>query len=153
MKVVLLIGSSSAGKSSLCGELVAEHNWTSLSADDVSKKIDIERSQFFKEEILKVLRNKGLIAKLQLLMTQDEIYKLCGTGMLTISKGNNKIDEAQFSDPSLVGLESLLKKAGFNESEIPGLSEILRQISQVEDPKLKKTMDIMYPPQIEITRL
>jgi hypothetical protein len=140
MKVVLLIGSSSAGKSSLCGELVAEHHWTSMSADEISKKIDIERSQFFKEEILKVLRNKGLISKLQLLMTEDEIYKLCGTGMLTISKGNNKIYEAQFSDPSLAGLESLLKKAGFNESEIPGLTDILRQVSQVEDPQLKKTI-------------
>ena len=153
MKVVLLIGSSTAGKSSLCKELMTEHKWESMSADDVSRKIDIERSEFFKIEILKVLRKKGLIANLQSLMTEEEIYKLCGTGMLTISKGEHKITESQFSDPSLPGLESVLNNAGFDESEALEISKTLRLVSQVEDEQLKHKMDDMYPPQIEVARL
>jgi adenylate kinase family enzyme len=130
MHVVLLIGSSTAGKSSLCKELVAEHKWNSGSVDEAWEKVMHEQSAKAKPLMLEELKKQNMIAKLQSLMTEDEVQKLAGIGIVNISKGNHKLTY-QFQSHELDELEEVLKKAGFDESEIPELAKDLRLVTTI----------------------
>ena len=74
MHVVLLLGSSTAGKSSLCRELVAEHKWSSNSGDEVWEKILPAHSAKLKPLMLEELKKQDLMVKLQSFMTEGEIH-------------------------------------------------------------------------------
>ncbi|HHX8430845.1 TPA: hypothetical protein ACVO1V_002948 [Legionella pneumophila] len=134
MHVVLLLGSSTAGKSSLCRELVTTHGWKSSSIDEMVDKIvnmsPSERKLFMFEK----LDAAGVIQNLQALMTEEEMLTLCSTGVLSISKGNHLITAQGFPNPLLPNLEDVLKKAGFIESEISKLAKELRFVTKIDDP-------------------
>ncbi len=115
MKIVLLIGSSTSGKSTLCAELKEKHQWNILSFDEVAKRV---RKPAFLE----------LFKELSLLMTDNEIYQLCQNNILTISNGEHCIDAHKFTDTSLPDLEDILKKTGFDEYQTVLLSENMRSI-------------------------
>ncbi len=136
MHVVLLLGSSTAGKSSLCRALVAEHKWNSNSVDEVWEKILPAHSAKLKPLMLEELKKQNLIVKLQSFMTEDEVQALAGTGILNISKGSHKVTH-QFQHPDLEGLEEILKKSGFDESEISDLAKNLRLVTKVGDDTYK----------------
>ena len=133
MHVVLLLGSSTAGKSMLCRELVANHNWQSDSTDEVLDKYSVELSAMLAPLILERLNKQDLIASLQSLMTEDEVIKLANTGKLTISTDDHTLVH-QFKSPELNELEEVLKKGGFKiESEIPEIATSLRLVTKIGD--------------------
>ncbi|KTD77909.1 hypothetical protein Lwor_1791 [Legionella worsleiensis] len=134
MHVVLLLGSSTAGKSSLCRELVLTHGWKSSSIDEVMGKIVNLSPTALKSLMVELLDKSGVLQNLQTLMTQEEMLTLCGTGVLTISKGSHQIKAHGFPNPSLPNLEDVLTKAGFMESEISKLAQGLRLVTKIDDP-------------------
>ena len=137
MKVILLLGSGTAGKSSLCKELVATYGWNSNSVDEVWGKILLEHATKIKPLILDELEKQNIIAKLQTHMTEDEVVNLTSIGLLNISIGEHQLTQ-QFQDQELDGLEDALKKAGFNESEILTLSHDLRLATKIGDDIYKE---------------
>jgi sulfur transfer complex TusBCD TusB component (DsrH family) len=134
MHVVLLLGSSTAGKSSLCRELVTTHGWKSSSIDEMVDKIVNMSPSDPKLFMFEKLDAAGVIQNLQTLMTEEEMLTLCSTGVLTISKGNHLITAKGFPNPLLPNLEDVLKKAGFIESEISKLAKELRFVTKIDDP-------------------
>ena len=128
MHVVLLLGSSTAGKSTLCRQLVAEHRWSSGSMDDVFDKIVAEKMEMVKL----FLSKQDLFTKLQSLMTEEEVQRLAVTGCLNISKGQHPLS-CQFDSPAFERLEGLLNQAGFTESEIPELARLFRAVNKIGD--------------------
>ncbi|HAU4159326.1 MULTISPECIES: hypothetical protein [Legionella] len=134
MHVVLLLGSSTAGKSSLCRELVKTHEWKSSSIDEMVDKIVNMSPSNLKLFMLEKLNASGVIQNLQTLMTEDELVTLCSRGVLTISKGSHLITTHGFPNPLLPNLEDVLKKAGFIESEISKLAKELRFVTKIDDP-------------------
>ncbi|WP_392538563.1 hypothetical protein [Legionella sp. 227] len=134
MHVVLLLGSSTAGKSSLCRELVTTHGWKSSSIDEMVDKIVNMSPSNRKLFMFEKLDAAGVIQNLQTLMTEEEMLTLCSTGVLTLSKGNHLITAQGFPNPLLPNLEDVLKKAGFIESEISKLAKELRFVTKIDDP-------------------
>ncbi|WP_367608394.1 hypothetical protein [Legionella sp. W05-934-2] len=137
MHVVLLLGSSTAGKSSLCKELVTTHGWKSSSIDEVVGKLVTMSLSDLKLRMFEKLNTSGVIKNLQTLMTEEELLTLCGKGVLTISKGSHLIKAHGFPNPLLPNLEGILTKAGFLESDIPSLAKDLRFVTQINDPMVK----------------
>ncbi|KTD56957.1 hypothetical protein Lsan_2579 [Legionella santicrucis] len=133
MHVVLLLGSSTAGKTSLCRELVTTYGWKSSSIDEVVGKIVNMSPSELKSLMFEKLDKSDVIQNLQTLMTEDEILTLCGTGVLTISKGGHLITAHQFPNPLLPNLEDVLTKAGFMQSEISKLAKDLRLVTKIGD--------------------
>lgn len=115
MKIVLLIGASSVGKSSICAELKDKHQWNVLSFDEVARRVR-------KPEYLELFK------ELSLLMTDSEIFQLCHKNSLTISSEKHCVETYEFADPSLPDLENLLKRAGFDEHQIVSLSGKMRTL-------------------------
>ncbi len=142
MHVVLLLGSSTAGKSSLCRELVTTHGWKSSSIDEMVDKIVNMSPSDRKLFMFEKLDAAGVIQNLQTLMTEEEMLTLCSTGVLTISKGNHLITAQEFPNPLLPNLEDVLKKAGFIESEISKLAKELRFVTKIDDPTVMLYDDV-----------
>ncbi|MFM9235231.1 hypothetical protein [Legionella pneumophila] len=142
MHVVLLLGSSTAGKSSLCRELVTTHGWKSSSIDEMVDKIVNMSPSDRKLFMFEKLDAAGVIQNLQTLMTEEEMLTLCSTGVLTISKGNHPITAQEFPNPLLPNLEDVLKKAGFIESEISKLAKELRFVTKIDDPTVMLYDDV-----------
>lgn len=130
--IVLLLGSSTAGKSSLCRELVTEHHWNSGSVDESCDKIQRERAEKLNPLMLLELKNKNLITQLQSLMSEDDVLNLANTGMLSITIGAHQFSH-QFNNPDLEELEEILKNEGINESDINDLASTLRLVTKVGD--------------------
>ncbi|CEG58272.1 TPA: hypothetical protein F7001_02620 [Legionella pneumophila] len=136
MHVVLLLGSSTAGKSSLCRELVLTHGWKSSSIDEVVGKIVNLSPSDLKLLMFEKLDKSDVIQNLQTLMTEEEILTLCGRGVLTISKGSHLITAHQFPNPSLPNLEDVLIKAGF-KAEATKLAKNLRLVTEIGDAMVR----------------
>ncbi|MBA2651866.1 MAG: hypothetical protein H0U73_06340 [Tatlockia sp.] len=137
MHVVLLLGSSTAGKSSLCTELVSTHGWKSISIDEVVGRIVNMSTSELKLLMNEKLAKSGVRENLQKLMTEEEILTLGAKGVLTFSKGNHLIREQQFPNPSLPDLENILIKAGFKATEVTNLAKDLRLVTEIGDAILK----------------
>ncbi|WP_131784126.1 hypothetical protein [Legionella gresilensis] len=132
MHVILLLGSSTAGKSSLCKELVKTNNLVSNSVDEVARKCMFEYAEKIKPLLDDELTKINLYKKLDSYMTVDEVKQLAATGIVSLSKGHCIMKE-QFQNSTLVGLEDLLKTAGMSEEEISLLAENLRAVTSVYD--------------------
>ncbi|WP_129556824.1 hypothetical protein [Legionella sainthelensi] len=130
----MLLGASTAGKSSLCSELVKTHGWKSSSIDEVVGKIVNMNPSDLKLLMFEKLKASSVIQNLQTLMTKEEVLTLCGTGVLTISKGSHLIKDQRFPSPLLPNLEDALTKVGFTESEISKLAKDLRLVTKINDP-------------------
>jgi hypothetical protein len=130
MHIVLLLGSSTAGKSALCKQLVTEHQWHSNSFDEVGARATLEHLAVVKPFIFEELHKHHLTDKLQVLMTDNDIQNLASMGRLTISQGDHKLS-CSFSSAELEGLEEKLKGAGFNENEISELAKNFRLTTKI----------------------
>lgn len=125
MKVVLLLGPSSAGKSTLCNALVREHGWYTHGIDQVSDIIYRERTPLLLEE----LRRRGLIKRLSSYMSEQAIITLTETGHFELDKGDISIKH-QFNSPDFQELETVLNQAGFAGKELEDLTHSLREVGE-----------------------
>lgn len=133
MKVILCLGPSSAGKSTLCNELSANHQWITVSGDDEMDKL----FQSKERQILKELKDQGIFEALKQTMTEKEIIELCLMGKFNISLGDHRekddkrvISNFQFDSPDYDGLDEILTKAGFVD-EKDKLFSLLKKVGQV----------------------
>ena len=153
MRVVALLGSSTAGKSTICSKLEKEHHWTVVSIDGVCEKINLERQKKLDPAITAELGKTNCIEILRDLMSEDLIKKFCIHGKLTIpslSINHQFLDYPVFNDISLVLKASLIQK-GYTEIQITNTCESLAQIVNIgikidkENPFLfSDAMDLLY---------
>ena len=125
MKVVLLLGPSSAGKSTLCATLQEEHDWHVFGGDQMAEKIEKELTP----ALLQILKDKNLIDPLLPYMNESAALELCASGLLVISKDGREYKH-QFENPDYPGLDDVLKKIGFTGEELKRLSESLYAVGQ-----------------------
>ena len=126
MKVVLLMGSSSVGKSTLCDELVKNHGWKTVSLDDAILLMERKTGLIeLKPELSEQVRLSGLRA----IMTEKEILTLCTKGILNISGGTHTVTNQRLSLPNLPGVENILKASGFEPDKIDSLANNLRKVA------------------------
>ena len=127
MKVVLLLGPSSAGKSTTCAELQKTHGWRVSSGDAVMDSI-FEKA---KNDLRAALQAKGLFTALQHMMTEDEVVDLSVRGMLNISKGDHIIKDHKFNSARYPGMAERLIEAGFTETEKEALLPLLKLAGEI----------------------
>jgi CubicO group peptidase (beta-lactamase class C family)/dephospho-CoA kinase len=146
-KIVLLIGPSSAGKTTLCGELQNSHQWQVISQDDVNEELwakenkqDQINERANHEKLMQdELRRQNLFNELSPYMTEKEVLQLCAEGTLTFSEGSHRQGDTrvvthQFESPNFKNIPALMKKlteAGFSKKELYHLSDKLLLVSQV----------------------
>lgn len=130
MKVVLLMGSSSAGKSTLCDALVKEHGWYTHGIDQASEILHKEQTPILEEKLLEKLRERGLIERLSGYMTESAIKTLGATGQLELVHGDISINH-QFNSPDYQDLETILNRAGFVDKELEDLTRLLREVGDI----------------------
>lgn len=126
MKVVLLLGPSSAGKTTLCKEL-ATREWRVVSFDEVVTTLGPKMDELAVNE----MERQNLFKDLDGIMTVDDVKKLFFTGVqCNITKGPHTLSY-QFDDPSLPNIEEVLEKAGFDKHKIPDLAAKIRHVPKV----------------------
>ena len=126
MNIVLLMGSSSVGKSTLCDELVKNHGWKTVSLDDAVLLMERKTGLIeLKPELAKLVHSSGL----REIMTEKEILTLCTKGILNISGGPHTVINHRVSLPNLSGLEDILKISGFDPDKVESLANNLRQMA------------------------
>lgn len=126
-KVVLLLGPSSAGKSTTCAELKKTHGWHVSSGDDVNDAINQVRT----EKLRIALEASGLLVRLQDLMTEKEVLALARHGLMTISKGDHRVTNHQFKGPTYPGVRECLTSAGFLDAEVETHSALIESVGKV----------------------
>ncbi len=125
MKIVLLLGPSSAGKSTTCAELQRD-GWRVSAFDEVM-------APFYdnaKEECRAAYASKGVFSGLQAIMTENEVMDLCIFKKLNISKGTHVISNHQFSDHTYPGLAELLTEVGFSEADKQVFLPLLKKVGE-----------------------
>jgi len=130
MRAILLVGPSSAGKSTICDVLAQVQGWKVISFDEAIPRL-VHKSA---EKTRAMLEESKLFAQLSSVMTEEEILTLSMRGILTISKQPCSISGHQFSDPALPGLDVVLTKAGFDDQTTKKLSDLLLQAAKMGDP-------------------
>jgi hypothetical protein len=126
MKVILLLGSSSAGKSTLCDALVREHGWYTHGCDLVGEILQRERTPI----LLEKLRACGLIERLSPYMNEAAIMKLAATGQLDLVHNDVSITH-QFRTPDFLELGTILSSAGFSGKELEDLTQLIHEVGVV----------------------
>ena len=126
MKIILLLGSSSAGKSTLCDALVREHGWYTHGIDQVMEILQRELPAL----LLEKLQERGLIERLSSYMSESAITTLSGTGQLDLVHGDISIRH-QFKSPDFEELEVILSQAGFVDKELQDLTHSLHEVGEV----------------------
>lgn len=151
MNVVLLLGPSSAGKSTICNELEAQ-GWTVTGIDLTMESIDKERIASYHKKF----REKDLYNRLSPYMSAEDIERVCLSGELNIVVGSPPVKQTfYFSSPDYLEAEEFLRKAGLtDENEIKRLAEALREVGQVEKntPRpdgVEKLFDQAFDPSLD----
>lgn len=126
MKVILLLGPSSAGKTTLCDTLVKEHGWYTHGCDQVGETIQKEASLFLAQK----LKEYGFIEPLSPFMSEAEVITLAATGKLELVYNDTAIKH-QFSSPDFQGLETILSQAGFAGIELENLTKLLHKVGKL----------------------
>lgn len=125
MRIVLLMGPSSAGKTTLCAELKASHQWLVISGDDVSDRIFAGINARVKPELFARLQEeKHLVTELRKYMNDDQLYQFSMRGTLTITKDGHDYVH-QFQNPTLPNLLKVLENAKLDENEIKRIAPLL----------------------------
>lgn len=138
MKVVLLLGPSSAGKSTLCEALVREHGWYTHGVDQVNEILQRE----LHPRVLEKLRERGLIERLSPYMSESAITTLAETGQFNLVHGDISIKH-QFKSPDFQGLETILNRAGFADKELVDLTHSLRNVGDAFESCMPHPFDRM----------
>lgn len=126
MKVVLLLGPSSAGKSTLCDALVNTHGWHTHGGDKVGEIIQKERGPRLEAK----LQEKQLFQKLTPFMTKEAVLKLALTGQLELTQNNTSIVH-QFSNPDFKEAEAVLSRAQLPHTTQSELAQLLHEVGDV----------------------
>ncbi len=126
MKVILLLGASSAGKSTLCNALVKEHGWYTHGDDQVMDILEKERTPL----LLAKLKERGLIEQLSPYMSESAIMTLASTGQFNLVYGDISIQH-QFKNPDFQDLEAILSRAGFSDKELQDLTRLFHEVGEV----------------------
>lgn len=123
MKVILLLGSSSTGKSTLCGELAKNHQWKVSDTDKFYNAAKPKAEDAAKQIVSSLSEEtKECLARYKL---TDALVQFPITGELYFEDSAFKIDmEAFHNEPT----EELLKKAGIQDEDIPLLAAGLRDV-------------------------
>ncbi|CAN5327442.1 hypothetical protein BH10PSE19_BH10PSE19_22260 [soil metagenome] len=132
MRIILGLGPSSVGKTSLSNELIRQteskdDSWRIVSGDVVVSNRFIATQKAVKTK----LRSEGLFGKLAGFCSEEEVVNLCDNGVLSISKGRRLLAEHPFPDPTLPGLEDILTEAKFDKGEVDSLSVDIRRVAQI----------------------
>jgi hypothetical protein len=139
MKVILLLGASSAGKSTLCDVLVREHCWYTHGTDQVCGILRRERIPL----LLQKLQERRLIEQLSPYMNEAAVTILAETGELNLTYGDISIKH-QFKTPDFLGLKTILSRAGFSDKELEELTQSLREVGTVfKDLPMPNDLDRM----------
>lgn len=125
MKIVLLLGPSSAGKSTTCAELQRQ-GWRVSSGDVVMEPLQAS----FPSKVREALNRKELFTKLSHLMTEDEVFKLAMEGHLVISKGDHQITLQQMNGPEYPNLSQCLLDEKFSDDEYAVLYPLLKSVGE-----------------------
>lgn len=125
--VVLLLGPSSAGKSTTCDALQNGYGWRVCSIDEECEKASKERLAYFEN----TLKSEKLFDELSPFMSREDVLNLCVNGILHIKNGEQKPYDCRFPNPDFPALEEELKKAGFGEQEIEMLTPRLRSVGAI----------------------
>lgn len=125
MRVILLMGSSSAGKSTLCRGVVEQTDpkWIIRDTDTYAKSCIHQALDIFSKNY----SIQGLLSELE--MSPDQIVDFVWKGKLQIGKPAN-FTPHQFQDLELTGLEQILQRANIKDDRIPFLAEELRNLTK-----------------------
>lgn len=123
MKIILLLGPSSAGKSTLCDALVKEHGWYTHGCDKVGEILARDRSSL----LLAKLQEHGLIERLSPYMSGPAIIELTATGQFNLVHGDISIKH-HFKNPDFPGLNTILSRAGFTGKELEDLTQLFHDV-------------------------
>jgi deoxyadenosine/deoxycytidine kinase len=126
MNIVLLLGPSSAGKSTICHELEAQ-NWKVTGTDLILEQAETER-------FAKPLEEQGLYQELSGYMTPEDVILVCRSGKFNITAGDDPPAKHtfQFTSPDALEAKDFLIQAGVTDPvEIERLSTALRKVGQV----------------------
>lgn len=126
MKIVLLLGASSAGKSTLCNALVKEHGWYTHGSEYVGDILEKQRGPL----LLEKLREVGLVERLSPYMNDSALIAFVTTGQINLVHGDIYINH-QFKLPDLQRIEAILSQAGFEGKELEALIHSLREVVDV----------------------
>lgn len=134
MPIILALGPSTAGKSSLGKELLGlksaskDEKWHVVSGDLVCDRIMTEDAP---RRIKAALIAAGVFEKLLGYSSEKEVIRLAMNGVLTLSKGKFLITEHLFANPTLPDLEIVLRNAGFREDEIISFAGEIRNAAKI----------------------
>ncbi len=126
VKVILLLGPSSAGKTTLCNTLVKEHSWYTHGCDQVGEIIQKEATVFLAQK----LKKYGLVEQLSPFMSEKAVIALAATGKFDLVHNDISIDH-QFRNPDFQGLEDILSQAEFSGIELENLTKILHKVGKL----------------------
>lgn len=138
MKVILLLGPSSAGKTTLSDALVREHGWYTHGVDKVGEILQRERTPL----LLQKLRERGLIERLSSYMNEGAITTLAEKGQFELVYNGISIKHL-FKSPDFQGLETILNRAGFVDKELEDLTHSLHEVGKVFETCLQNPIDRM----------
>lgn len=127
MQVVILVGPSSAGKTSLCNSLYWDHNWFTTGVDQISAQIEKELSPLLRDK----LQEENLINELSPYMSKANILKLAQTGEFEFCWNGKDSVTHQFKDPDFPDIEAVLSRAEVDEANINVLAKQLRRVGEV----------------------
>jgi adenylate kinase family enzyme len=127
MRIILLLGASSSGKSTLCNEVQASTNpkWKVRDTDTFANHcINQAITAFSKNHDI-----QGLLSDLA--VSPDKIVNFVMTGKLQPGKNkddNNPPTPHQFDNPELDNVEQVLKELKIEDARIPILADELRNV-------------------------
>ena len=150
MKVILLLGSSSTGKSTLCGELAKNHQWKVSDTDKFYNEAKPKAEDAAKRIVASLPEEtKECLARYKL---TDALIKFPITGELHFEDSGFKIDMESFHKEST---EELLKKAGIQNADIPllavGLREVVKQSEATKEITIFWGLEPFYNAYLEYT--
>lgn len=125
MGIILLMGTSSAGKTTLCKELKDKHQF------HIVKNGDEIIAETYYPKIIKELEQTGIMDQLSPYMKPDEMLRFCLTKQLNMSKEIH-IKNQMFKDPEFLNLETILQDAGVDQKKIPELAAALRSAADIQ---------------------
>lgn len=140
MKVILLLGPSTAGKTTLCQVLKEKHQCQIVGVDGVADGLLFAQ----KQNVERLLRENHLMEPLASIMSAEQVTHLAMTGHIKINRADFK--GHQFENPSFPRLEEVLAHAGVEAETIPHQAKLLREASALVDKYLKE--NLLSPEQI-----
>jgi hypothetical protein len=120
----MLMGSSSAGKTSIMNELETKYGWHALSGDVMMEQDRDTRIAKYKQE----LKESAVMQKLLAYMPENAVIEMCFNGNLKITNPTGKILEHHFNHPDYPDLENILRQAQFPENIISELVAHLHEL-------------------------